>query len=194
MFSKRAVAVLGALLCLGIMQSAWAEAPDWKMKPQVSFANPDRIPENIQNECHLPQYQGEAVRAAAAKAGLMIDFDDTAEPASSPALLQLQISGAVSEGHAFLGHHKQLSVIGYIYINGEKRATFRKNRKSMGGFAGGFKSSCDVLERCADTLAEDFVSWVQQQQAQVATVATTTPTPPATAAAPSTSTPAASAN
>jgi hypothetical protein len=37
----------------------------------------------------------------------------------------------------------------------------------MGGIAAGFKGSCAVLERCADTLGEDLARWLKGQSAIV---------------------------
>jgi hypothetical protein len=52
-------------------------------------------------------------------------------------------------------------VSGTLYENGQKIASFKARRKSMGGAFAGYKGSCSVLGRTIDTMAEDIAGWLK---------------------------------
>lgn len=75
-------------------------------------------------------------------------------------VLDLKIRNAVSAGNAWTGHKKQILISAELLRNGQKVKDFTANRNSMGGFWGGFKGSCDVLDRTVNTLGSDTAAWL----------------------------------
>lgn len=141
---------------------------------QAPFALADVVAENIRVECNLTQYQGDAFRRAAEAASIPIELKAAEELDTAPRSIRLSILNAVSSGNAFIGHHKQVMLSAKLFNEGKQVAEFKGTRDSMGGFAAGFKSSCSVLERCSDTLAQDLVRWLKQQSFVAAAAETQT--------------------
>jgi hypothetical protein len=95
----------------------------------------------------------------------------------------LRIENALSSGNAFIGHRKQVTTSAKLYANGKEIARSTHTRDSMGGFTGGFKGSCAVLERCANTLANDITTWLKGQLAKQMSVPAVAAPAPASAPA-----------
>lgn len=134
---------------------------------EAPYAVPDVIADNVRTECNLPAYQGAAFERAAEAAGIQIERKSTKDLAGAPRAIRLQILNALSAGNAFMGHRKQVTLTAKLFREGAEVSTFKATRESMGGIAAGFKGSCAVLERCADTLGEDLARWLKGQSAIV---------------------------
>ncbi|MGC3963076.1 MAG: hypothetical protein QM803_07015 [Rhodocyclaceae bacterium] len=150
-----------AALCLCALS---AHAETVSMPAVANYLDAERIASNIRSECSLPQYQASAIQKTFSAAGITLSPSDADAVPQQGIHLVPQIASAYSGGHAFLGHRKQVQLMADLYVNGKKTATFNGTRNSMGGVMAGFSSSCDVLERCADSLSTDLLKWFRQQR------------------------------
>lgn len=128
---------------------------------EVQFTEGGYIADNIKAECNLPSYQATALANAMRRLGYDPVISSDAPVPSDAEVLKLEISSAFSSGNAFVGHRKGMSVSGRLSKNDEQIGSFVAFRKSMGGFFGGFKGSCTVLQRCADELGDDIAKWLK---------------------------------
>jgi len=87
--------------------------------------------------------------------------DESAVAANKGRVLQVEIFNALSQGNAFIGHGKQVTLKGKLLENGQEIGNFTAVRGSMGGAFGGYKSSCAVLHRCQAALAKDILAWLK---------------------------------
>lgn len=122
------------------------------------------IPSNIVSECstlgsQLSQYTKESLE----KDGWSVNLSGSPQDLSEGTQLKLMISNALSSGNAFIGHQKMVSIIAELYKDGKLVDTYTATRDSRGGFAGGFKNSCSVLERCVNTLGKDVSKWLKSK-------------------------------
>ena len=78
-------------------------------------------------------------------------------------VINISIDNIYSGGNAFLGHRKQATVSAHLTDNGEVIARTNKSRNSGGGFLGGFKGSCSVLNHTVNTLGNDIAKWLKAQ-------------------------------
>jgi hypothetical protein len=147
--------------CLPVV--AVAEPPSLSMSPTADYLVPDVVAENIRSECKLPEYQAEAVRRQVEGLGVKLEVAAKDEVPPSGKFLQLRITNAVSSGNAFVGHRKHVAILVKLFDNGKELAKTSLQRDSSGGFSGGFKGSCAVLERCAKTLGKDTAEWLKKQ-------------------------------
>lgn len=148
------------MLLLSCMVGSAHAAEPVKVPQSVPYAEDAEIAGKIKSECRLGQQLGEFIiedaRARNIATQPMADTNKT----MPGRVLVVEIRDAVSEGNAFLGHHKSTSVRGTLYQDGEPVAKFRGRRNSMGGFGAGFKGSCSVLGRTVRALSEDIVAWL----------------------------------
>jgi len=148
------------LLSLSCVAGIADAAEAVKVPRSVPYAEDSEIPGKIKSECRLGQQLGEyIIEYAKAKNVATEPMADTSKTMPGRVLV-VEIRDAVSEGNAFLGHHKSTSVRGTLYQDGEPVAKFRGRRNSMGGFGAGFKGSCSVLGRTIKALGEDIVEWL----------------------------------
>jgi hypothetical protein len=77
-------------------------------------------------------------------------------------ILELEIYEAVSDGNAFMGHHKSMAIKGKLYEGGEVIGNFKDRRISMGGAFGQFKGNCSVLERITNEIGSDVGTWLKE--------------------------------
>lgn len=75
--------------------------------------------------------------------------------------LELQIVNAFGAGNAFIGHRKSVSITGRLFKDGGVIEHVDGTGNSGGGFMGGFKGSCAVLEHTVNTLGNDVAKWLK---------------------------------
>jgi len=131
-----------------------------KVPQSVPYAEDNEIAGKIKSECRLGQQLGEYIIEYARAKNIATEPMADTNKSMPGRVLVVEIRDAVSEGNAFLGHHKSTSVRGALYQDGEPVAKFRGRRNSMGGFGAGFKGSCSVLGRTVKALGEDIVQWL----------------------------------
>jgi len=136
-----------------------AQAADVKAQRSVPFAEDAIVAGNIKRECAIDTQLTEALARFASEAGHRVDLQDTLDIASGQAL-KLEIHDAQSAGNAWMGHHKSVTVEGWLYRDGEQVAKVVARRNSRGGFGAGFKGSCAVLERTVTAIGKDIATWL----------------------------------
>jgi hypothetical protein len=129
---------------------------------EIPYADPSTIQKSILEQCvELQERQAEFIASYARDKGINVVRDDGAVKAGKGKVLDVKILDAVSSGNPFIGHHKLVTVRGRLLDNGTEIANFTARRTSRGGFGGGFKGSCTVLDRCVDTLGGDIAEWLK---------------------------------
>ncbi|MGN6092371.1 MAG: hypothetical protein ACTHOL_08475 [Luteibacter jiangsuensis] len=148
-----------ALLMCAAAPAAFAADSVTVQKP-VSINDDADVPQAVLDECKLDSEVPDAVAAKAKEAGVTTMFADKVSGSEKGRTLLMEITDVVSDGNAFLGHHKSMTVRGKLYQDGNVVATFRDRRNSMGGAFGGFKGNCAVLARTAKAIGEDIGEWL----------------------------------
>lgn len=155
-FASRIITVACLVFAAGVVQ-----AETITMARAVPYADSADVAKRIKAECtDLPGKLAGFVQESAAKQGVTIALSDDPSKASGK-VLQLEIYDAVSEGNPFIGHHKSTKVRGTLMENGQKLASFKAMRQSMGGMFAAYKGSCSVLGRTVQALGEDIGVWLK---------------------------------
>lgn len=158
MFIIRAVAV--AVGCLAFA-AGFVHAETITMPRAVPYADSADIAKKIKTECtDLQTKLAIFIQESAAKQGITVELSDDPSKASGK-VLQIEIYDAVSEGNPFIGHHKSTKVRGTLIENGQKIASFKAMRQSMGGAFANYKGSCSVLGRTIQALGQDISVWLK---------------------------------
>lgn len=147
-------AATAVLLCIATP----AMADTIHVQDPVPFSESAYIADNIKAECRMGAQLATALGSNAPKFGNTIAFD--AQPVSTGRALKLELVEAQSAGNAFSGHFKSATVRGVLTQDGQKVATVTARRVSRGGAFGGFKGSCDVLERVVTAIGSDLAEWL----------------------------------
>lgn len=140
-------------------------AADIAINQTVTYQNENIIAAKIRTECvNLGPKLVASTEAAVQKSGWSVIKKDVIDSNTDGVSMKLTITNAHSSGNAFIGHHKSVSIIAELFKDGKLVDTFAADRNSSGGFGGGFKGSCAVLERCANTLGKDVSEWLAKQK------------------------------
>jgi hypothetical protein len=151
------------LLAFVLLCSPAVFAADITINQTVTYHDEKIIATNIKSECvNLGPKLVASTEAAVQKNGWSVIKKDSVDGAAGVSL-KLTIANAQS-GNAFMGHHKSVSIIAELFKDGKLVDTYTGNRNSSGGFGGGFKGSCAVLERCVNTLGKDVSEWLAKQK------------------------------
>lgn len=154
---------IGAGLFIGACLAAQAESI--KVAASTPYEEGHDIRNNIINECvNLGTKLATFTQKYSDKKGMQIDLVESVDTSAAGKVLKLEISDAVSQGNAFVGHRKFVEIKGSLWEDGKKIASFDGQRSSGGGFGAGYKSSCSVLGRCVKTLGKDISAWLQNPQ------------------------------
>lgn len=147
--------VWAAILCASFAADSAAQSV--KMPSAVPYAEDNDISDAIKAECDLPGRFAEYIRKSSP-----VPVELTADPVdtASGRVLKVEIVDAVSMGNAWLGHQKYTKVRGSLWQDGNKLASFKGRRNSMGGAFAGYKGSCSVLDRTIEALGEDIGGWL----------------------------------
>ena len=149
-----------AIVCLAISTGV-VHAETITVPRVVPYADNADIAKKIKEECtDLPTKLAAFIKESGAKQGITVELSDDPSKASGK-VLQIEIYDAVSEGNPFIGHHKSTKVRGTLMENGQKIASFKAMRQSMGGAFAGYKGSCSVLGRTVQTLGQDISIWLK---------------------------------
>lgn len=139
-----------------------AEAAVIRLQHSVPYLDDTAIPDKIRNECRtLGAELSASTERFALQQGLKVERVEAVDAKQGGSVLVLKIISAVSSGNAFIGHHKNVAVKAELFRDGQLVAYTTRSRNSTGGFAGGFKGSCDVLERTVNTLGSDIAKWLR---------------------------------
>lgn len=125
----------------------------------VPYADSADIQQKILDECtELGTQFSQFIKEYAAEKGMEVTLGDAS--ASANRELRVEITHALSQGNAFLGHSKSMSSRGTLFENGAEVASFRATRNSMGGAFAGYKGSCSVLGRTVKAMGMDIGEWL----------------------------------
>lgn len=150
-----------AAATFGLWQSAYA-ADAVTIQQKIPFNEDAEIAASVKRECQLDEHLSEYVVKSGNAKGSKVETAAEVSPSSAGRVLVMEITNAVSDGNAFMGHHKSMSVKGKLYQDGQLTASFKARRNTMGGALAGFKGTCSVLDRANKALGEDIADWLAQ--------------------------------
>jgi hypothetical protein len=151
--------LLLAAMCPLFCQTAFA-GDTVAIQQAVPLNEDAEIAGSVKTECHLGENLSQYVMENAQKRGMTITRAADLSASSPGRVVTMEIMSAVSDGNAFTGHHKSMSVKGSLYQDGKLIGNFRARRVSMGGAFGEFKGNCQVLDRVNKELGEDIAEWM----------------------------------
>lgn len=140
-----------------LLGSAAVSAQSVQLQKPVPYAEDNDISDAIKTECKIGEQLADFVKA---NAKVPVELTAGKPDVASGRVLQLEITDAVSMGNAWMGHQKFTKVRGTLFDDGQKVASFKARRNSMGGAFAGFKGSCSVLGRTVEALGEDIGAWL----------------------------------
>lgn len=132
-------------------------AQSLQVQSPVPFAEDNDISDAIKAECNIGEVLANSIKEHSATP---VDLTSATPDTTAGSVLQVEIVDAVSMGNAFIGHQKFTKIRGALYREGEKVASFKARRNSMGGAFAGFKGSCSVLDRTVKVLGNDVADWL----------------------------------
>lgn len=150
-----------AAAVLGLWSSAHA-ADAITIQQKIPYNEDAEIAASVKNECKLDERLSEYVVKYGNAEGIKVDTAAEVAPTGAGRTLVMEITSAISDGNAFMGHHKSMSVKGKLYQDGQLAASFKARRVTMGGALAGFKGNCSVLDRANQALGEDIARWLAQ--------------------------------
>lgn len=153
--------ILSAALFCGAVSVAHAADAVTVQRP-VPYADGALVAGAVKRECKLTEQLPDFVREYARENHTDVVFAPQASASSPGRVLVMEIVDASSDGNAFIGHHKSVTVRGKLYQDGKEIGDFTGRRNSMGGAFGGFKGSCSVLGRTVKALGKDVAQWLVQ--------------------------------
>lgn len=126
---------------------------------EIPYAETADIQKKVREECtELNAQLAQFIKQYAADKGIEVVYGDPS--VETGRVLRVEMTHALSQGNAFLGHSKSSSSRGELYENDQKIAGFRATRNSMGGAFAGFKGSCSVLGRTMEAMGMDIAGWL----------------------------------
>lgn len=136
-----------------------AQAAPVTIAESIPYAESADIQRKVREECtELNRQFAQFIKDYAAEKGIEVVFGDPSSDTGR--VLRVELTNALSQGNAFLGHSKSSSSRGTLFDNGEEVASFRATRNSMGGAFAGYKGSCSVLGRTVDAMGSDVADWL----------------------------------
>ena len=131
---------------------------------KIPYYDPIVIASNIKTECSsLGNQLSDYVKKYSNEYNIEVIQVEEPKNIKEGFVLDLHIRNALSAGNAWSGHKKQVLISAELLKDGEKVDVFTASRDSMGGFWGGFKGSCSVLDRTVNTLGSDTAVWLSKK-------------------------------
>jgi hypothetical protein len=129
---------------------------------EIPYWEGNTVANNIKQECPINRQLADFIKQYSAESGLDVRGTNDLDTGGAGNVLKIEITSAISEGNAFIGHRKSTTIRGQLYDNGNLLATFTGARISGGGAWAGFKGSCSVLGRTVEVLGKDVAAWLTQ--------------------------------
>jgi len=157
---------------LSVSSVAWAETQITVLS-DIPFKKGSNILDAIKKECSLGAKLSDFIKESAAEKGIKVNQGGKlgggnqliVNILSASAKKSVERGGWGSLSSALSGGGTSYVSIEGTYIkNGKKVGTFRGQRSSGGGFAGGFKGNCSLLGRCIKALGDDVATWLQDPE------------------------------
>lgn len=149
------------LTAFALLFAAQASAQALQVQRPVPYSEDGDIADNIKQECKINEQLADFIQEYAKKNGIEVTFTGGPVDTAAGRALDVRITNAISMGNAFMGHQKGTTVAGTLYENGQKVASFKARRHSMGGAFAGYKGSCSVLGRTVKAIGEDIAGWLK---------------------------------
>ena len=130
------------------------------VQSKTPYSDDALIAGKIKRECTIDTQLPAFVAEYGKSLGEDIQLADSVTANAKGRVLVMKIIGARSQGNAFIGHHKSITISGKLYQDGTLVGSFDARRNSMGGAFAGFKGSCSVLGRDAKALGKDVAEWL----------------------------------
>lgn len=137
-----------------------ATAGSVKVMRNIPYKKGSKIALNIRQECKITEQLSEFTQVYGEDRGIDVVRVPRVTSKDKGQVLKMEITDAVSQGNAFIGHRKYTAIEGSLYKDGKKVSTFTAARFSGGGFFGAYKGSCSVLGRTVKALGEDVAMWL----------------------------------
>jgi hypothetical protein len=128
------------------------------IKSIIPYSATAPVAPNIKTECIIDQQLSEFIISSAKASGLNIVAKN--DIGKNDIELKVEIVDAVSQGGAFRGHNKYVSISGVLVQGDKSYQSFKAARISGGGFWGAYKGSCAVLGRTVEALGKDVGVWL----------------------------------
>jgi hypothetical protein len=130
------------------------------IKDFIPYTLNSNINSKIKKECNINKQLSNFIKEYTNDRGkVKVEFKNLIE--KTDIFLDVQISGAVSEGNGFIGHRKSTSIIGVIKVGDKEHQVFTGTRNSSGGSFSVYKGSCSVLGRTVEVLGKDIAIWLE---------------------------------
>lgn len=155
------ITIKSTLAAFALLFAAGASAQALQVQRPVPYSEDGDIADNIKQECKINEQLADFIQEYAKKNGIEVTFTDGPVDTAAGRALDVRITNAISMGNAFMGHQKGTTVAGTLYENGQKVASFKARRHSMGGAFAGYKGSCSVLGRTVKAIGEDIAGWLK---------------------------------
>lgn len=131
------------------------------LETPVKYSPNASVVEPVRRECKIEDMIVRNVGTALSKRnadgkGTIGSGDD----AGDAGVVRVQITNVFGVGGGAYSGPKAISVDAEMLKNGKVVRQVHLRRSSLGGFWGGFKGTCSILQRCAVTLGKDIASWV----------------------------------
>ncbi len=154
------------LICFFSCGLSLAQEKIYIQNPAV-FIEGGSIRDSVRDECELEPYLGKQTFLAISRVIENTVSTSNTTPPNDAALLTLSILAVQGHGgvSAYTGG-KSMTVRADYKVAGQILATKTLTIGSRGGFFGGFKGICSVLERDADAIAKQIAAWLQKLPSQ----------------------------
>ena len=154
--------ICGIVVVLSCLVAGTSHAQQVSMARSVPYSDDAEVSKKVRNECvQLNTQLADFTKEFGREFGVEVALVDSVTSSMSGRVLMVEIVDAVSAGNAFIGHQKYSRIKGALYQDGEKVASFKGRRDSMGGAFGGYKGSCSVLGRTMKALGKDVAIWLK---------------------------------
>ncbi len=119
----------------------------------------------VREECHVEDLLARRVGAVLKKRnGSGSGTIGAGTAAADAAVLRLTITHVFGVGGGAWSGPKAITVRAELFEGKELKRQQKVNRWSLGGFWGGFKGTCSILDRTASALAKDLGKWAFDPQ------------------------------
>ncbi|MGF6780652.1 hypothetical protein [Paraburkholderia sp. GAS334] len=158
--------VVLAILCLS-SASTFAASPILLETP-VTYAPEASVVEQVKTECKIENMLTDHVGGVLSKLNKTGDGTIASQSEANGAeILRLQITHVLGVGGGAWSGPKAITVTADLVEDGNVVRHTKINRWSMGGFFGGFKGTCSILDRSAVAISKDLSRWVRDPSYEI---------------------------
>ena|ERR1700761_3716535 len=171
------------LISLCLSTTAAFAAPPVLLETPVTYAPGASVVDKVKEECKIEDMLTHHVGDVLRKINKTGDGTVASQvDAGDAKILRLQITHVLGVGGGAWSGPKATTVTADLLENGNVIRHTEINRWSVGGFWGGFKGTCSILDRTTVVIAKDLSRWVRDPSYEIKEEA-----PPKEASAPTAS-------